>query len=141
MPKHHVQVQEIVDAPITTVFDYFADHQKFAGLFGGACTRIKDGDTEPNGLGSVRRILPGPLSFDETIVKFERPRSLHYRITRGGPLSNHLGTLEFSEVGGKTRVDYNIRFDGKLPGIGSLVAFALGKAWAANAPKKLAQIK
>ena len=140
MPKHKVVIKEVVNAPVAKVFEVFADHQSFAGLLGGSCTRIQEGADEPNGLGSVRRILPGPLSFDETIVKFERNKSIHYQITRGGPLNNHIGVIEFTDLGGKTQVDYVIRFDGKFPGIGTLVEFALGKAWAANGPRKLAKL-
>lgn len=140
MPKHEVVLQETVKAPRDKVFAFFADHEKFVSLFGGACTRIKEGRDEPNGLGSVRRLLPGLLSFDETIVKFDKPSVIHYQITRGGPLKNHLGMIEFTDLGSQTRVDYVIRFDGKLPGIGTLVEFLLRKGWKANAPRRLAKL-
>lgn len=140
MPKHQVQVQETIQAPLDQVFAFFADHEKFATLFGGACKRVKDGQGEPNGLGSVRRMGPGPLSFDETIVTFDKPRRIEYQVTRGSPIKNHLGTIDFKAAGNTTVVDYVIRFDSKIPGLGGIIAWVLGKAWKRNAPPKLARI-
>lgn len=140
MPQHEVRIHENIDAPVEQVFAFFADHQNFARLFGGGCTRVKDGAGDVNGLGSVRRIGPGPLSFDETIVAFEPGKRIDYQITRGSPLKNHLGTLKFQSAGRSTRLDYVIRFDGKFPLIGGLVAKALAAAWRKNAPKQLARL-
>lgn len=141
MAQHHIRFQEIVPAAPETVFEFFADHEKFITLFGSRCVRIQEGETEPNGLGSVRRIGPGALAFEETIVAFERPRSIHYAITRGGPLKNHLGRIEFCAApGGGTRVDYQIEFDGKLPLIGSAVKTAIQAAWQLHAHKVLARL-
>lgn len=138
---HHIHIREQIDAPVAAVFERFADHQWFTGLFGSGCERVVEGEDEPNGLGSVRRIGPGPLSFDETIVVFEPGRRLHYTITRGSPLENHMGELEFSEQGGKTVVDYRIRFEGKLPGVGALIKAALEFAWKQHARKQLDRLE
>ena len=140
MPQHEVRIQETIAATPERVFAFLADHENFARLFGGSCTRVKDGEGHVNGLGSVRRIGPGPLSFDETIVTYEPSHRLEYAITRGGPLKNHRGTLELQAVNGGTRLDYVIRFDGKLPLVGSVVAKALAFAWKTNAPKQLARL-
>lgn len=141
MPQHHIRFEEIVPAAPETVFEFFADHEQFITLFGGRCTRIKQGEAEPNGLGSVRRIGPGPLAFEETIVAFERPRQIHYAISRGGPLKNHLGRIEFSPApNGGTRVNYQIEFDGKLPLIGHAVKTGLQAAWQLHAHKVLAKL-
>lgn len=140
MPQHEVRIQETIAAPPERVFAFLAEHENFARLFGGRCVRVKDGEGEVNGLGSVRRIGPGPLSFDETIVTYEPSRKLEYAITRGSPLKNHRGTLDLQPVNGGTRLDYVIRFDGKLPLVGAVVAKALATAWRLNAPKQLAQI-
>lgn len=142
MPQYQVRINETVDAPREKVFAFFADHEKFATLLGGSCKRVKDGKdpAEPNGLGSVRRIGPGPLAFEETIVGFDAPSLIQYSITRGSPLKNHLGTIEFSSRGSSTRVEYVIRFDTKLPFTGKLIAKALGLAWKRSAPKILKQL-
>lgn len=138
--QHEIHIREQVDAPVDTVFERFADHVWFTGLFGSSCKRVVEGEDEPNGLGSVRRIGAGPLSFDETIVVFEPGQRLHYTITRGSPLKNHMGEIEFKQEGGKTVVDYRIRFEGKLPGAGALTKAALEFAWKQNARKQLDRI-
>jgi uncharacterized protein YndB with AHSA1/START domain len=141
MPQHEVRFTASLHAPRERVFAFFADHEQFVRLFGAHGQRIRAGDSEPDGLGSVRRVGPGPLSFDETIVTFERPARIEYRITRGGPLKNHLGTIDFSAEGDTTRIDYVIRFDVRIPGTGGLIAALLRRAWKTHAPQRLAEIR
>lgn len=137
-----VRFQTTVKAPRERVFAFLADHQKFARLFGSTCTRIKDGQGDVNGLGSVRRLGPGPLSFDETIVTFEPHRRIEYSVTRGSPIKNHLGTVDLSDAaGGGTAIDYVIRFDGKIPGTGAPIAALLRFALKANAGKALSTLE
>lgn len=132
---HRMALEVDINASPEAVFNYFADHEKFAGIFGGSCTRVKDGEDEPNGLGSTRRIGPGPLSFDETIVVFDRPDTIHYAITRGSPLKNHLGRIRFLKTDRGTRVDYVITFESKVPLLGGLVSRLLKTAFLRGIPK------
>lgn len=143
MPKHELHFEETIHAPIDHVFDFLADHQNFAALFGGSCTRLRVGDdpAHANGVGSVRRIGPGLLSFDERIVVFEHPTRIDYTIIRGGPLKNHLGSIQLRSVGNDTALDYVIRFDGKLPGLGTATARALAFGWKRSARKTLAVLE
>ncbi len=137
---HLISTETTFAASPTVVFDHFADHEKFAQIFGGSAKRIKQGQDEPNGLGSVRRILPGPLAFEETIVAFDRPNQIDYAITKGTPLKNHLGQIRFIAIDGGTRVDYQIRFKSKVPLIGYLVAAALKLGYAKGIKKVQAQL-
>ena len=137
---HLISSETTFAASPEVVFDHFADHQKFAKIFGGTCTRVQEGQDEPNGLGSVRRILPGPLAFEETIVAFERPHEIDYAITKGGPLKNHLGQIRFVPVADGTRVDYEIRFESKVPLLGYLVAAALKYGYAHGIKKVQAEL-
>ncbi|NKF22919.1 SRPBCC family protein [Solimonas marina] len=144
MPQHKLHFEERIQAPVETVFDFLAEHQNFAALFGGHCTRIRVGTdpAEANGIGSVRRIGPGPLSFDEEIVAFERPARIDYTIIRGGPLKNHLGSIRLTPTAdGGTALDYVIRFDGRLPGLGYASGQALSLAWKRSARKTLATLE
>jgi uncharacterized protein YndB with AHSA1/START domain len=126
---HRIVTETDFAAPPEAVFNYFADHEKFARIFGGRCVRVKQGSDEPNGLGSVRRIGPGKLAFDETIVAFERPHRIDYAITRGSPLKEHLGQIRFLKTPEGTRVDYSIQFESKIPLLGYLVAAVLKAAY------------
>jgi hypothetical protein len=141
MALQQIQVHATVHAPVDAVFNFFADHEKFVTLLGGRCRRVKDGDGDPNGLGSVRRIGSGPLGFEETIVTFRRNQEIEYAITKGTPLKNHRGTILFKAVDGATVVDYSIRLEGKFPLIGPIVAAALRMAWKVNSPRVLAKLE
>lgn len=142
MAQSEVHLNARVRAPLADVFAFFADHERFITLFGGRCQRIRDAEgTDPNGLGSVRRIGPGPLSFDETIVTFRPGQRIEYSITRGSPLKNHLGTIDFSERGGYTEISYVIRCEGKLPCVAPAVGKALALAWKLNAQRRLAVLE
>lgn len=141
MPKHEIRLSAHIHAPVEKVFAFFADHERFGTLFGGSARRIREGDSEPNGLGSVRRIGPGPLSFDETIVAFEPNQRIDYQITRGSPIKNHIGQIRFGSEGGATTVDYVIRFDPKVPCTGGLIVKLLSGGWNANAPKILKRLE
>ena len=142
-PRNEVRIRERISATPEAVFAFFADHHRFVSLFGARCTVVKTADdaAEANGLGSVRRIGPGPLSLDEEIVAFERPRRIDYAIVRGGPLKNHRGTIRFEAVPGGTEVDYVIRFDSRIPGLGSFFVKGLKHIWAREARKALAALE
>ncbi|HEX4895268.1 MAG TPA: SRPBCC family protein [Solimonas sp.] len=139
--SQEVRFQATVQAPRERVFAFLADHQKFARLFGGTCERVKDGQGDVNGLGSVRRMGPGPLAFEETIVTFEPASRIEYTVTRGSPIRNHLGTVDLRDAGGATAIDYVIRFEPKIPGTGGLIAAALRTALKLNARKALATLE
>lgn len=142
MPKHEIQIRKHIRAPLHEVFEFFADHHRFVSLFGARCTVIQNGPAdEPNGLGSVRRVGPGPLALDEEIVHFERPTRIDYMIVRGGPLKNHRGSIRFTETADGTDVDYVIRFDSRLPGLGGVFVHGLQKIWSLQAPKALAVLE
>jgi uncharacterized protein YndB with AHSA1/START domain len=141
MPSQEVRLHERVHAPVDAVFAFFADHARFATLFGVRCQRIRDGEDDANGLHAVRRLGRGPLAFEETIVAFEPNRRIAYQITRGSPLKHHIGIINFSREGDATVIDYVIRFDGKLPGIGPLITKGLRATWRKHAPRALAQLQ
>src|SRR3546814_16897299 len=65
MPKHEVRLHEQINAPNERVFDFLSDHHHFVSLFGARCPVVGEGSdpSQPNGVGSVRRVGPGPWSF------------------------------------------------------------------------------
>jgi len=130
MAQHSVRFTEHFNAPRTKVFPYFAQHETFGAMAGGPVAaklkfirRIRLGESlkHPDGVGSVRRIGYGPLGFEETVRSSEPGKLIEYFISKGSPLKNHLGRIEFHDDAGGTRVDYVIHFDTKLPGTGPLL--------------------
>lgn len=128
MPSQRVRFCRQYDAPPQRVFALFANHERFGKLLGAPCKRVKDaphGD-DPNGVGSVRRIAGGPAAFEETVLTCDTPELIEYTVTRGGPIKNHNGRIEFNTAGnGRTQVTYTIEFDPRVPLTGPAIACAL----------------
>ena len=113
--------------PVEVLFDELADHDRLRRVFGVPVRRIRDGEGEPNGVGSVRRLGVGPLGFEETVTAVEPHRSIEYRITRGaGPVRNHRGRLDFESVGAGSRVTWTIDYD-MLPIVGTALQAVLAR--------------
>lgn len=141
MPAHRVDLTHTVAAPVEAVFDFFSDHDKFGRLWPAKIRRIRTGEREANGVGSVREIRIGPLRFEETIVSSRRPELLEYRISRGGPLRNHHGRIEFHPCDTGTRIVYTISFDARVPFTGGLIARQLAGDWARGIGPVAAEIE
>ena len=113
--------------PVSELFAYLSEHENLEPLFGAKIRRLSDGsDGTRNGVGSARELKLGPLPpFVETVVEVIPDELVRYRITRGGVLKDHEGVMRFSPQGTGSHLDYTITFDGKLPGIGPIVAAGL----------------
>ena len=119
MGHHTVEVVHASDRPVHELFAELADHERLRRVFGVPVRRIRDGESEPNGVGSVRRMGVGLLKLEETVTAIDPDRSIEYRITRGGgPVRNHRGRLEFARVGNGSRVIWTIDYD-SLPIVGT----------------------
>ena len=69
----------------------------------------------------------GPLPpLEETVHEYVPGELIVYRITKGGPLKDHVGVMEFSPTpGGGTHLEYNIRIASAIPGVAAIVASGL----------------
>ena len=127
MRAHRVHVSHDFAKPPDRVFAYMAEHENLGHLFNAKIERVRDGDTERNGVNSVRRLKVGPLPpLEETVHEFVPSERIVYRITKGGPLKDHVGVLEFSPTpSGGTHLEYNIRIASAIPGVAGIVASGL----------------
>ena len=130
MRAHHVHVEHEFAKPPERIFAHLAEHENLADLFGAKVTRLRDGDRERNGVGSVRGLRIGPLpSFEETVTEFVVPERIVYRITKGSPLRGHVGVMTFTATpGGGTRFVYDIRLASPIPGVAPLVRAVLTRS-------------
>ncbi len=124
MSRQRLHLQHRFASSPEQVFAFFADHSQFGRIWPGQTLRVRDGDSEPNGLASVRqiRLLLGLIRFEETVVAFERPRLIEYTISRGSPLKNHYGRIAFLPEDAGCLLDYHIEFEGRFPLIAGIVA-------------------
>lgn len=131
-----VHVQHTFTSPPDVVFAALSEHENLGPVFGARITRVRDGDSSRNGVGSVRELKLGPLpSFEETTTVSEPSRLIEYRITKGSPLRGHWGkqVLTPTPTGG-THLDYTIGFDGVVPGLAIVVGKVLGSTVKSKIP-------
>jgi uncharacterized protein YndB with AHSA1/START domain len=130
MRAHHVHIEHDFAKPPERIFAHLAEHENLAEVFGAKIKRLRDGEAERNGVGSVRRLQIGPLPpFEETVEEFVAPRRIVYRITKGSPLRGHVGVMDFEPTpGGGTRFVYDIRIASPIPGLAPLVTASLTRS-------------
>ena len=122
-----IDVTQEFSAPVDRVYAHLARHENLERVFGAKITRVRDGHTTPDGVGSVRRLKLNPLmpAFEETVTQAVPDELIEYRITQGSPLKDHVGTMRFAPVGTGTRLDYTIEFESKVPGAGGVMRSAI----------------
>jgi uncharacterized protein YndB with AHSA1/START domain len=118
-----VRVTQDFPQPVEQVFEYLAEHENLAPVFGAKIRRLNDGtDGTRNGTGSAREMRVGPLPrFVETNVEVVTNELIRYRITKGGILKDHEGVLRFTSRADGSHLDWTITFNGKAPGIAPIV--------------------
>jgi uncharacterized protein YndB with AHSA1/START domain len=132
----HVHIEHHFAKAPEAIFSYLAEHENLAELFGARIKRLRDGEAEPNGVGSVRELKIGPLPpFQETVTEFVVPERIVYRITKGSPLRGHVGVMTFAPASGGTDFVYDIRLASPIPGVAPAVRASLTRSITASLAK------
>ncbi len=125
------------DVPVERLYAHLSKHENLKPLLGLDVERISAGQTDPDGVGSVRKLsAKGMLPFEETVTEAVPNERIEYRVTKGTPLRNHLGVMVFSSTGdGRSHLDYTISFDTAVPGLDRVIAAAVGRTLRRGFPK------
>ena len=121
-----------------TVFEALSEHENLGPVFGAKITRLRDGDSDRNGVGSARKLNIGPLpAITETVVVSEPNTLIEYKITKGGfPLKDHHGVQRLTPTAdGGTKLDYTIAFNTVIPGMAGVVEKQLTAALSKGLPR------
>lgn len=124
--------------PPARVFAYLSEHENLEPLLGAKITRLTDGtDGRRNGVGSSRQLKVGPLPpFVETVTEVVPDEKIAYRITKGGPLKDHWGTMAFTPTAaGGTHLVYDIHLDSAIPGVAQIVHRMLKRSITKSLPE------
>jgi uncharacterized protein YndB with AHSA1/START domain len=115
--KQGFTLNRTYNAPIDRVFAAFTDHRSYAKTMPfRKSTLDKEGTTDPNGLGAVRRLeLIGPPVLEE-VVGYEPSTYFAYKVLKGLPVKEHLGEVRLSDHGGTTQCAYTLSFTPTIPG-------------------------
>ena len=123
-----INFKQDFNVPAQKVFEFFCNHHRLGEIWDGRFQRIKD-SADPdniNGEGSVRLITLPFLSFEETVTKAIPPNRIEYTISKRSPLKNHYGVMKFIDMdNGRSRLDYQIEFDSKIPFTNGLLKLIL----------------
>jgi len=132
----HVHVEHEFAKPPERIFAHLAEHENLAEVFGAKVKRLRDGESERNGVGSARELRVGPLPpFEETVTEFVPYERIVYRITKGSPLRGHVGVMSFApDPAAGTRFVYDIRLASPIPGVAPLVRALLTRSIARSLP-------
>jgi hypothetical protein len=127
MPVQKIDIKMEFRRPVGELFALLSDHENMGPILGANVKRTRDGKDSLNGLDSVRTLKIGPLpGFDETVTAFEKDKLVEYKITRGSPLKNHKGVMQFYPSGsGGSRLHYTIVFESRIPFLGPVVRAGL----------------
>lgn len=107
---HTVRMEQRFTASPERVFALMTDHVAFGRAVDADIRIEREGTPAPNGLGAVRVVRAKGTTTREEVVRWEAPRSMHYKIVGASPLRDHLGMVEVLPDGAGSRVDYQIRF-------------------------------
>jgi hypothetical protein len=128
--KEKIHFIQDYSVPARKVFSFFSDHNRMGEVYPAIVRRIKDSQDPRNcnGLGSVRLLVTFPLVFQETITQYIEPSLIEYKITFGSPVKNHVGKMNFIDLGNdRSRLDYTIEFEPRIPKTGFLIRNILEK--------------
>ena len=78
----------------------------------------KEGDSESNGVGTIRTITIGKVRVRERLESVSPPNSFTYTILSGAPMKDYLGRVEITPQDDKSVIHWNVKFTPKLPGTG-----------------------
>jgi uncharacterized protein YndB with AHSA1/START domain len=124
-----IEIDRDFAVPVERAYAYLAEHENLEPLFGAKITRVRDGDTSRNGTGSVRRLRIGLLPpFEETVTDAVPNQRIDYRITKGSPLRDHRGSMQFSTTPTGSHLHYLIEFGAVVPGLDRVIKLGLVRA-------------
>lgn len=124
-----LELTEVIDAPIETVFAAITDHERM-NEWSPMKSVVLDpkGSPDPNGLGAIRHMKGAGPTIVEEVTEWSPPNEYSYRLRAGAPIRDHRGVVQLTRDGDATRVLWLIQFRPTIPGTGFLIVGVLRKA-------------
>lgn len=119
-----------IPVPVDRVWQTLSDHEGMSRWAPGLkATLDRPGTGDPNGVGAVRRLsTPGPApAIVEEIVGFEPGRRLAYKALSGVPLRGYGGEVVLTADGDRTRIDYAIDIEPRVPVVEGIAATVIAR--------------
>jgi uncharacterized membrane protein len=127
----HSQRDIEISEPIEVVFDFLADGANNPRWQRGVIETARVGQQSGTGA-SYRQSVRNPLGFkvsaDYRLTRFDRPRSLQFEVTSGGPI-RPVGTYDLTSIDpGRTRVRFTIEYEPRRAALLTIPFLPLVKA-------------
>ena len=117
-----------IAAPAGKVWKILNDQDSMSAWIGfDSVRRTREGDADPNGVGSERLMKAKFAAVLEQITGIEPGRCIRYRVIEGGPVSFHNGEIHLRPLEDGCQVDWSIRCRSKYPLIGGLLRWLMQK--------------
>ena len=118
-----------IAAPAETVFEVLTDHRRYSELTPLRKSELeREGETDPNGVGAIRRLTAVGPPMREEVIAYEAPSRFSYTVLSGLPVRDHVGTVELTGEDGKTKMVYAVHTQPTLPVVGAVVVAAVKQA-------------
>jgi uncharacterized protein YndB with AHSA1/START domain len=118
-----------IDAPAETVFEVLTDHAGYSKLTPLRKSVLeREGEADVNGVGAIRKLTAVGPPMREEVIAYEAPSRFSYTVLSGLPVRDHVGTVELSGQGGRTKMVYAVRTHPTLPVVGFAVVGAVKQA-------------
>lgn len=106
----------IVKGSRSDVYDRFVDRENYSQLVPLLQVRLISADKQGGGgEGAVHRLHLGPLGANEQIVSLNPGLQLVYKAVKGLPVRSWVGTVDFADAPGGTRVTYKLDAESRVP--------------------------
>ncbi|MBW2606888.1 MAG: SRPBCC family protein [Deltaproteobacteria bacterium] len=79
------------------------------------------GESDSNGIGTIRIITIGSRQFRERLEALIPPNSLTYSLLSGAPVRNYTGNIDIKSIRNETLITWKVQFKPKIIGTGWIV--------------------
>ena len=117
---NHLRIVRLLDAPVERVWAVVGN----PGVSPGPGVDVAvERPGAPDGSGLTRAVKVGPAVVHEEIIQVGPGHVLRYRMTKGAPVKDYLGSVALGESpSGGTRVTWDAEFRPVVPGTGWLIS-------------------
>ncbi|PSU35654.1 SRPBCC family protein [Photobacterium lutimaris] len=128
MDMYTITLEKTAKVPKKVLFRLLTDHNNLGRFFDGQYSLIRKGKPESNGIGAIREISNGLLTFQEQVIDYKENEHLHYKIIQGAPVNEYGGWIKFNSVNAHdSMIHYRIMFTPKVKGTGWLIKYLFEK--------------
>ncbi len=113
-----IQARARAAAPVETVWSVLATQASMAAWAPvSKVTLERQGDTPPDGVGTIRVLSRPPLRIREQITDVDAPVRLTYRLLSGLPVRDYVGETTLTGRAGATDILWRVTMTSRFPGV------------------------